>query len=184
MQTFYLLSPTKSWNGFVKRQVMRILRKIPLKQRLKKLSFKLRIKSAWWTEANHTINLKEKSRLRSEIKLTERKSALLTKTTRKKKNYCVFVSQRSWHIPASSVYRLKIKEASMKDKSGISCKTSHYLAKFLKNLLFFPSAVLKVFQIKEIWFVIWLVQSILMSQGYANNLEKNEQTNGRSKKSK
>ena len=48
-------------------------------------------KSAWWTEASHTI-LKEKLLL--EVKLTERKAALLKKTTRKKKTEILpFVTQ-------------------------------------------------------------------------------------------
>ena len=46
-------------------------------------------KSAWWTEAGHTI-LKEKLLL--EVKLTEGKQRSWNKTTRKKKKYCL-----SWH---------------------------------------------------------------------------------------
>ena len=63
-------------------------------------------KRAWWTGASHTI-LKEKLLL--EVKLTERKAALLKKTTRKKKTEILpFVTQ---YRPALSVYK---KEALMK----------------------------------------------------------------------
>ena len=80
-------------------------------------------KSAWWTEASHTI-LKEKLLL--EVKLTERKTALLKKkTTRKKKTeILLFVIQ---YQPLVSIKK--------RLKSGISNKTNHYLAKILKNHL-------------------------------------------------
>ena len=62
-------------------------------------------KSAWWTEASHTI-LKEKLLL--EVKLTERKAALLKKNNQEEKDWNIAFRDT---IPALSVYK---KEALMK----------------------------------------------------------------------
>ena len=76
-------------------------------------------KSAWWTQASHTI-FKEKLLL--EVKLTERKAALLKQNNKEEKEILPFVTQ---YQPLVSI----------KWKSGISYKSNHYLDNILKNHL-------------------------------------------------
>ena len=87
-------------------------------------------KSTWWTEASHT-SLKEKLLL--EVKLTERKAALLKQNNQEEKDWNIAFRDT---IPALSVYKKVSSEALMKNWNLIK-KTNHYLAKILKNHLKF-----------------------------------------------
>ena len=75
-------------------------------------------KSAWWTAASHTI-LKEKLLL--EVKLTERKAALLKKNNQEEKDWNIAFRDT---IPALSVYKKEalIKKWNLKQNQPLPCQ--------------------------------------------------------------
>ena len=96
---FHLLSPTQLLKRlFDKREAWESYEQTPLRKYSE-------FKSAWWIEASQTI-LKEKLLL--EVKLTERKAALLKKDNQEEKDWNIAFRDT---IPALSVYK---KEALMK----------------------------------------------------------------------
>ena len=100
---FHLLSSTNCWLR------AHVVQTTSLENPTKKLLWGLGIsdfKRAWWTEASHTI-LEEK--LLSEVKLTERKAALLKQNNKEEKEMLPFVTQ---YQPLVSI----IKEASLMKK--------------------------------------------------------------------